>query len=218
MFTQSCGEVKRRLDRRLIQRLPTIDPAHGDLPRRHQRPEQHGRRFRVGQRALSLNTALELPVQTFDGVGGPQGFPLRSRIAHRGRSRFRKWTRHPAIPVDRPSATQAFLWLLRLRQYRACLIHHAETRLFLRYVKSNILLVTLLVSLLGRLFALATPHYRLGRVTAGITLCIRHLAMYKTSCRRLRICSTAKARPAIPPGHSMTGLDTGATITARTGS
>ena len=74
MFTQSCGEVKRRLDRRLIQRLPTIDPAHGDLPRRHQRPEQHGRRFRVGQQDTALFPTIwekELPgvlTRALDGL------------------------------------------------------------------------------------------------------------------------------------------------------
>ena len=78
MVTQSCGEVKRLLDRGLVQRLPAIDAVHGDLPRRHQRPEQHGCGFRVGQRALGLDPALELPVQTFDGVGCPQGFTYRS--------------------------------------------------------------------------------------------------------------------------------------------
>ncbi len=67
MVTQSCGEVKRLLDRGLVEGLPAIDLAHGDLPRGHQGPEQHGRRFRVGQRALGLDPALELPVQAFDG-------------------------------------------------------------------------------------------------------------------------------------------------------
>ena len=67
MVTQSCGEVKRLLDQRLVQSLPAIDPSHSDLPRRHQGPEQHGRRFRVGQGALGLYPALELPVQAFDG-------------------------------------------------------------------------------------------------------------------------------------------------------
>ena len=72
MVAQSGGEVNRLLDRRLVQRLPAIDAAHGDLARGHQGPEQHGRRFRVGQRALGLHPALELPVQAFDGVGGAQ--------------------------------------------------------------------------------------------------------------------------------------------------
>ena len=67
MVTQSCGEVKRRLNRRLVQRLPAIDAVHGDLPRHHQRSEQHGRSLRVGQRTLGLDPALELPMQTFDG-------------------------------------------------------------------------------------------------------------------------------------------------------
>ncbi len=67
MVTQSCGEVKRLLDRGVIEGLPAIDAAHGDLLRGHQRPEQHGRGFRVGQGALGLDPALELPVQPFDG-------------------------------------------------------------------------------------------------------------------------------------------------------
>ena len=67
MVTQSCGEVKRLLDRGLVQRLPAVDPPHGDLPGGHQGPEQHGRRFRVGQRALGLDPPFELSVQTFDG-------------------------------------------------------------------------------------------------------------------------------------------------------
>ncbi len=67
MVAQSGGEVNRLLDRRLIQSLPAIDPPHSDLPGGHQGPEQHGRCFRVGQRALGLDTALELAVQTFDG-------------------------------------------------------------------------------------------------------------------------------------------------------
>ena len=54
-------------DRGLVQCLPAIDPPHGDLARRHQRPEQHGRGLRVGQGALGLDPALELPVQPFDG-------------------------------------------------------------------------------------------------------------------------------------------------------
>ena len=84
MVAQSGSEVNRLLDWRLVQRLPAIDAAHGDLPRGHQGPEQHGRRFRVGQRALGLNPALELPVQAFDGVGGPQGLPLPRWIAQEG--------------------------------------------------------------------------------------------------------------------------------------
>ena len=67
MVAQSGGEVNRLLDRRLVQRLPAIDAAHGDLPRGHQRPEQHGRGLRVGQGAWGLDPALELPVQPFDG-------------------------------------------------------------------------------------------------------------------------------------------------------
>jgi len=61
MVAQSGGEVNRRLDRRLVECLPATDAAHGDLPRGHQGPEQHGRRFRVGQGALGLHPALELP-------------------------------------------------------------------------------------------------------------------------------------------------------------
>ncbi len=52
MVTQSGGGVNRLLDRRLVQRFPAIDAAHGVLPRGHQDPEQHCRRFRVGQRAF----------------------------------------------------------------------------------------------------------------------------------------------------------------------
>ena len=48
MVAQSGGEVNRLLDRRLVECLPATDAAHGDLPRGHQGPEQHGRRFRVG--------------------------------------------------------------------------------------------------------------------------------------------------------------------------
>ena len=47
MVAQSGGEVNRLLDRHLVQRLLATDAAHCDLPRRHQGPEQHGRRFRV---------------------------------------------------------------------------------------------------------------------------------------------------------------------------
>ncbi len=67
MAAQSGGEVNRLLDRRMVERLPAIDAAQGDLPRGHQGSEQQGRRFRVGQRALGLHPALELPVQVFDG-------------------------------------------------------------------------------------------------------------------------------------------------------
>ena len=67
MVAQSSGEVNRLLDRRLVQRLPATDAAHGDLPRGHQGPEQHGRRFRVGQCALGLHPALELPVRRLLG-------------------------------------------------------------------------------------------------------------------------------------------------------
>ncbi len=80
MVAQSGGEVNQLLDRRLVQRLPAIDAAHGDLPRGHQGPQQHGRRFRVGQRALGLHPAPELSVQAFDGVGGAQGLQLLRRI------------------------------------------------------------------------------------------------------------------------------------------
>ncbi len=52
MVTQSGSGVNRLLDRRLVQRFPAIDAAHGVLPRGHQGPEQHNRRFRVGQRAF----------------------------------------------------------------------------------------------------------------------------------------------------------------------
>ena len=52
MVTQSGGGVNRLLDRRLIQRFPAIDAAYGVLPRGHQSPEQHSRRFRVGQRVF----------------------------------------------------------------------------------------------------------------------------------------------------------------------
>ena len=37
MVAQSGGEVNRLLDRRLVQRLPAIDAAHGDLPRGQRR-------------------------------------------------------------------------------------------------------------------------------------------------------------------------------------
>ncbi len=63
MVAQSGGEVNRLLDWRLVERFPAIDAAHDDLPRGYQGPAQHGRRFRVGQRALGLHPALELPVQ-----------------------------------------------------------------------------------------------------------------------------------------------------------
>jgi hypothetical protein len=62
------------------RRFQAVEPPHGDLPGGHQGPEQHGRRFRVGQRALGLDPALELSVQTFDGIGCPQGFPLPRRM------------------------------------------------------------------------------------------------------------------------------------------
>ncbi len=84
MVTQSRGAFKRLLERRLVQRLPAIDSAPGDLPRGHQGPKRHGRRFRVGQGALGLDPALELAVQTFDGVGCAQGLPLPRRIAQEG--------------------------------------------------------------------------------------------------------------------------------------
>ena len=84
MVIQSCGEVKRLVGCGLVEGLPTIDAAHGNLPRGHQGPEQHGRRFRVGQRALGLDPTLELSVQAFDGVGGAQGLPLPRRIAEEG--------------------------------------------------------------------------------------------------------------------------------------
>ncbi len=67
MVAQSGGEVNRLLDRRLVERFPAIDAAQGDLPRGHQGPEQHGRRVRVGQRALGLHPALELSVQAVGG-------------------------------------------------------------------------------------------------------------------------------------------------------
>jgi len=59
-------------------------PAAWRSAQSHQGPEQHGRRFRVGQRALGLDPTLELSVQAFDGIGGAQGFPLLKRIAQEG--------------------------------------------------------------------------------------------------------------------------------------
>lgn len=49
MVSKSGGEVNRLFDRRLVQRLPTADVAHGDLLQGHQGPKQHGRRFGVEQ-------------------------------------------------------------------------------------------------------------------------------------------------------------------------
>ena len=59
MVTQSGGGVNRLLDRRLVQRFPAIDAAHGVLPRGHQGPEQHSRCFRVGQRAFRIQELAE---------------------------------------------------------------------------------------------------------------------------------------------------------------
>ena len=42
-----------------------------------QSPEQHRHGLSAGQHGLGLDTAAELFVQTFDGVGGPGRFPLR---------------------------------------------------------------------------------------------------------------------------------------------
>ncbi len=84
MFIQSCGEVNRLLAGHMLESLPAINPAHGDLARRHQRPEQHGRGFRRRQGALGLDAALELLVQAFEGIGGAQRSPLPGRIAQEG--------------------------------------------------------------------------------------------------------------------------------------
>ena len=84
MVAQSGGEVNRLVDRRLVECLPATDAAHSDLPRGHQGPEQHGRRFRVGQCALDLHPALELPVQAFDGVGGDEEHPAGAQQPSHG--------------------------------------------------------------------------------------------------------------------------------------
>ena len=108
MVTQLSGEVKRLLDRRLIQSWPANDAAHGDLPLGHLCPEQHDRRVRIGQRPLGLHPALELSVQAFDGVGGPQGLPLPRRLAQESEQplpRLFQAVRH--APASEPPHGQA---------------------------------------------------------------------------------------------------------------
>ena len=41
----SRGKINA-LKSRLGERVPSVDPAHGDLPGSHKRPEQHGRALR----------------------------------------------------------------------------------------------------------------------------------------------------------------------------
>ncbi len=67
MFAQSGGEVNRLLDRRLVECLLATDAAHGDLPRGHQGPEQHGRRFRVGIRMKRSATPFPSGSRTKEG-------------------------------------------------------------------------------------------------------------------------------------------------------
>jgi hypothetical protein len=56
----SGGEVK--VGGRALEGLPTVDPAHGDLTRGEERPEQHGGGLGAGQQALGLDPPLELLV------------------------------------------------------------------------------------------------------------------------------------------------------------
>ena len=81
-WSASGGEVK--IGGRALEGLPTVDPAHGDLTGRQQRPEQHGGGLGTGQQALRLDPPLELLVQAFDGVRGPRRTPLLGRVAHEG--------------------------------------------------------------------------------------------------------------------------------------
>ena len=73
MVMPSCGEVKGRLSRGLSEGLPAIDPAHGDLAGGHERPEQHGRGFRVGHAEWSSDFSLWLKA---DQNAGPAIRPL----------------------------------------------------------------------------------------------------------------------------------------------
>jgi hypothetical protein len=66
---------------RVSEGLPAVDLAHDDLPRRQERPEQHGHRLGDRQDGLGLDTAAELLVEPFDGVGGPRRPPLLGRQA-----------------------------------------------------------------------------------------------------------------------------------------
>src|ERR1700682_6319261 len=64
--------------------MPAVDFAHCDVPRSQQSPEQHSRRFRRGYNGLSFDPALELLVQSFDCIRGPDRFPLALGEAREG--------------------------------------------------------------------------------------------------------------------------------------
>src|SRR5512143_4270920 len=80
----SGGEVNDRVCRLGRQCLPAVDLAHGDLAGGEQRPEEHGGGLWRRQDGLSLDAALELLVQPFDGIGGARRAPLAGRQAGEG--------------------------------------------------------------------------------------------------------------------------------------
>jgi hypothetical protein len=103
--TSSCGEVNHLIGRLLGKARPTIDLAHDDLSGSQQGPEEHGGGFRAGQDGLGFDPALELLVQTLDGVRRSDRFPLALREAYGGK-RVKVNRRSPAS--SRLSATHAF--------------------------------------------------------------------------------------------------------------
>lgn len=72
MVAQSCGEVNRMLNQRPAERLPFTDAVQGGLPRGHQGPEQHGRRFR--RRKFRRNVSSILVENGLEKSGKHHGF------------------------------------------------------------------------------------------------------------------------------------------------
>jgi hypothetical protein len=77
----SCSQVNLLIAWFGRERLPAVDFAHGDLTRRHERPEQHGRGIGRGQHGLGLDPPLELLMQALDRIGCSGALPLAWRQA-----------------------------------------------------------------------------------------------------------------------------------------
>ena len=73
MVAQLGGAVNRLRDWRLVEYLPAIDAAHGDLPRGHQGPEQHGRRLRVPGPSDSILLIFSPRLEAIRSLYSPPG-------------------------------------------------------------------------------------------------------------------------------------------------
>src|SRR5882672_12082098 len=82
--TRSGSLNKSLLSRGDVKALPAVDLAQRDLTAGHQGPEEHASGGGAGQQALCLDAALELFVQSLDGIGGADRAPLLGWEAQEG--------------------------------------------------------------------------------------------------------------------------------------